>query len=91
MGKKKEVVFDAVGFPVAGGTTIMLLFENDFLELEAGIKEDLHSLETERDNVAFLAHITDKNGTELAGFEDAEAFGGNKFELLEKIWSLKIG
>ena len=91
MGKKKEVVFDAVGFPVAGGTTIMLLFENDFLELEAGIKEDLHSLETERDNVAFLAHITDKNGAEIAGFEDTKAFGGDWLKLFEEIGVFEVG
>ena len=91
MGKKKEVIFDAVGFPVAGGTTIMLFFENDFLELKTGIKEDLHGLETEWDNVAFLAHITDKNGAEIAGFEDTKAFGGDWLKLFEEIGVFEVG
>lgn len=41
---EKKIVFDAIGFPIASGTAVVLLFNNKLFELKASALKDFHDL-----------------------------------------------
>ena len=82
MRQQQEVVFDAVCFPVSGGFTVVLLFDNQFLEREARVLEYLHHVKAHRYNAALFAGVAHQNGAEFAVFYCAQAFQCYNFHLL---------
>jgi hypothetical protein len=64
---EKEVVFDAVGLPVARRFAVVLLFDDDLFGAKSSLLVDLHHIKAHRHNMPVLARIAHQRQIALSG------------------------
>ena len=83
--QQKEVVFHAVGFPIAGCLAIVLFFDYYFFEAKIYALKHAHYIKTERYNVTLLPRVTHENGTKPVFLQNTVTFAGDSLHLIQKI------
>ncbi len=91
MGYQQEIEFHTVCFPVTSSLAVVLFFDDKLFQRKACVLKNLHHVKTHRNHTAFLPRISHKNRTELAFFQNAKAFCGNKLHLFEKVLDFELG
>jgi len=68
MGDQQKIILDAVGFPIASSSAIVLFFDYQFFEGKASFLKNFHHVKGHRNHAAFFAGIAHQDGAELIFF-----------------------